>query len=87
MFRRLLAPKIGASLTLGGCKTFRNATIMSAAALPQARNYSIKADNASAQPLMDIDPKLLKVQRTGSPKKLLPANELIFGKNFTGRIN
>lgn len=48
------------------------------------RWYSIHADAASATKLAEIDPSKLSIQKTATPKDLLPPEELVFGRTFTG---
>jgi branched-chain amino acid aminotransferase len=55
-----------------------------AAALRFSRAYSIKATAASDSKLHRLDATKLSVERTGKPKALLPPDELVFGKTFTG---
>ncbi|KAG9233026.1 branched-chain-amino-acid aminotransferase [Amylocarpus encephaloides] len=50
------------------------------------RSYSIKANTASSAKLQDIDPSKLSITRTTTPKELVPANELVFGKTFTDHM-
>src|SRR5690242_4195786 len=49
------------------------------------RPYSIHADASVGNKIQDIDPTKLSITRTTSPKDLLPPEDLIFGRNFTGR--
>lgn len=51
-----------------------------------ARQYSISPETASETKLQDIDPSQLVLQRTSAPKPLLKAEDLVFGRNFTGSI-
>jgi branched-chain amino acid aminotransferase len=48
------------------------------------RSYSIQAESASTIKLQEIDPSKLTVQKTTTPKELVPPNELVFGRTFTG---
>lgn len=48
------------------------------------RPYSIHADAASGKQLLDIDVSKLAITKTTSPKTLLPPEELVFGRTFTG---
>ena len=50
----------------------------------QQRLYSIKTDEATLETLPDIDPSKLHVTETITPKELVPAQELVFGRHFTG---
>lgn len=47
------------------------------------RQYSIHADHAALK-VQDVDASRLSIHRSLEPKKLLPPEELVFGKNFTG---
>jgi len=47
------------------------------------RWYSIHADHA-ALTTQEIDATRLSIQRTLKPKDLLPSEDLVFGRNFTG---
>ena len=49
-----------------------------------ARAYSIHADASVGTKIQDIDPTKLSIEKTTTPKALLPPEELIFGRNFTG---
>jgi branched-chain amino acid aminotransferase len=49
-----------------------------------ARQYSIHADASVGTKIQDIDPTKLSITKTTTPKGLLPPEELIFGRNFTG---
>lgn len=51
-----------------------------------ARTYSVKAEAASATKLKNIDPSQLKITQSKTPKTLLPPNELVFGRSFTGKL-
>lgn len=48
------------------------------------RWYSIHADAASATKLAEIDPSKLSITKSTTPKDLLPPEELVFGRTFTG---
>lgn len=48
------------------------------------RFYSIHAEAASAVKLAEIDPGRLSITKTTTPKALLPPEELVFGRTFTG---
>lgn len=54
------------------------------AAWGASRTYSVKAEAASATKIQNIDPTKLSIVRTKTPKELLPHNELVFGRTFTG---
>jgi hypothetical protein len=48
------------------------------------RCYSIHADHAAPR-LADLDPSILSITRTVTPKALQPEEKLVFGREFTGR--
>lgn len=48
------------------------------------RAYSIHADASVGTKIQDIDPTKLQITKTTTPKDLLPTEELIFGRNFSG---
>merc|ERR1712144_35592 len=52
----------------------------------QSRLYSIQANAASDVKAQDIDPSKLTITKTTTPKELLPANELVFGRTFTDHM-
>ncbi|PVH79881.1 branched-chain-amino-acid aminotransferase [Cadophora sp. DSE1049] len=56
------------------------------AASQQSRLYSIQANAASNVKAQDIDPSKLTITKTTTPKELLPANELVFGRTFTDHM-
>jgi branched-chain amino acid aminotransferase len=45
---------------------------------------SIHADASVGTKIQDIDPTKLSITTTTTPKDLLPTEELIFGRNFSG---
>lgn len=49
-----------------------------------ARAYSIKAEASVGTKIAGLDPSKLSITKTTTPKSLLPPEELIFGRNFTG---
>ena len=49
------------------------------------RWYSMKIDDASLENLPRIDPSKLSITKTVTPKELVPPEELVFGRTFTGR--
>jgi hypothetical protein len=49
------------------------------------RTYSIKASAASTAKPKDIDYSKLSITKTTTPKELVPSNELVFGRSFTGK--
>jgi len=56
------------------------------AAWGASRTYSVKAEAASATKLQNIDPSKLTITQSKTPKTLLPPNELVFGRSFTGNF-
>jgi branched-chain amino acid aminotransferase len=48
------------------------------------RQYSVTPEVASQSKLQDIDPTQVVVNRTSQPKPLMKAEDLVFGRNFTG---
>jgi len=50
------------------------------------RVYSIQAESASIIKLQDIDPSRLSIQKSTTPKELVPPNELVFGRTFTDHM-
>ena len=48
------------------------------------RSYNILSDEIALSRLPNIDPSKLQVTKTKSPKDLVPSEQLIFGRNFTG---
>jgi branched-chain amino acid aminotransferase len=54
------------------------------ASLRCRRAYSIHADASVGTKIQDIDPTKLTITKTQTPKDLLPPEELIFGRNFSG---
>lgn len=48
------------------------------------RFYSIKPETAATPSLPNIDPSKLTVTKTTTPKELIPQEQLLFGKTFTG---
>lgn len=59
--------------------------LLAIAARESSRPYSIKADSASTIKPQDIDPSKLSITKTTTPKELVPPNELVFGRTFTGQ--
>jgi hypothetical protein len=51
-----------------------------------SRSYSIQAESASTIKLQEIDPSKLSITKSTTPKELVPPNELVFGRTFTGII-
>ena len=49
------------------------------------RPYSIQSQEEAIAQLPDINPSALSITRTTTPKQILPPEELIFGRNFTGK--
>ncbi|KAF2761792.1 branched-chain-amino-acid aminotransferase [Pseudovirgaria hyperparasitica] len=50
------------------------------------RQYSIHVDAANASKLAELDSRKLSITKTTTPKELLPAEELVFGRNFTDHM-
>lgn len=50
------------------------------------RFYSIQSNEAEIAKLPGINPESLSIIQTTTPKELLPPEELVFGKNFTGML-
>ena len=48
------------------------------------RSYSIHADASVGTTIKDIEPSKLSITTTTTPKALLPPEELVFGRNFSG---
>lgn len=48
------------------------------------RQYSIKPDSAGFPTLPALDPSKLEITKTTTPKELIPQDQLVFGKTFTG---
>ena len=49
------------------------------------RPYSIQSQEEEIAQLPDINPGALSITRTTTPKPILPPEELIFGRTFTGK--
>jgi branched-chain amino acid aminotransferase len=49
------------------------------------RWYSLKTDDPSIKNLPGLDPSRLSITETITPKELVPPEELIFGRTFTGK--
>ena len=49
------------------------------------RAYSIHANVSVGEKIQNIDPSKLTITKTTTPKDLLPPEELIFGRNFSGK--
>ena len=49
------------------------------------RPYSIQSQEEEIARLPDLDPGALSITRTSTPKHVRPPEELIFGRNFTGK--
>jgi branched-chain amino acid aminotransferase len=49
------------------------------------RPYSIHADVSVGEKIQDVDPTKLTITKTTTPKDLMPQEELLFGRNFSGR--
>ncbi len=50
------------------------------------RRYSIQSQEDAIAKLPGIDPSALSVMKTTTPKELVPPNELVFGRTFTGKL-
>jgi hypothetical protein len=48
------------------------------------RSYSLRTDDTSIKNLPGLDPSKLSITETITPKELVPPEELIFGRTFTG---
>lgn len=48
------------------------------------RTYSLRTGDASNEGLPGLDPSKLSITQTITPKDLVPPEQLIFGRNFTG---
>jgi hypothetical protein len=72
-------------LALSRPATLCRAHISPTRAAPYARrSYSIHADHA-APTLQELNASKLTITRTTNPKPILPPEDLVFGKTFTGR--
>ena len=69
--------------SLSHCAPRRAAAPLSAS-LRCRRAYSIHADASVGTTIQDIDPTKLTITKTSTPKDLLPPEELVFGRNFSG---
>ena len=49
------------------------------------RPYSIQSQEEAIAQLPGIDPSALSIARTTTPKQLVPPEELVFGRTFTGK--
>lgn len=70
-------------------KTAQSCLLFSRAELPPKqkqglRLYNVQSNEAAIAKLPGINPGALSVTRTTTPKNLLPPEELVFGRNFTG---
>lgn len=80
---RLLRSNPAAPLT----SLFRNETLNTAKPrrhLPR-RCYSIKSDEEALKDLPGINPSKLVVTESITPKELIPHQDLVFGRTFTGK--
>ena len=50
----------------------------------QRRWYSITQDVVPPSELANLNPSKLSTTNTTTPKELMPAEELVFGRSFTG---
>ncbi|KAF2157063.1 branched-chain amino acid aminotransferase II [Myriangium duriaei CBS 260.36] len=74
--RALLRPRYPASCFQS---SLRNSTW-------HARSYSLRADDATDPKLRAIDTSSLSIQKTTTPKELIPNEELVFGRHFTDHM-
>jgi len=49
------------------------------------RCYSIQSQEEELTRLPDINPKLLAISKTTTPKQVVPPEQLVFGRTFTGK--
>lgn len=75
--------QLARSRALTGLVSPRTSSCQNIAA-SQLWRRSFSATSAAASKLAELDPSKLTVTKTAAPKELLPPQELIFGKNFTG---
>lgn len=54
--------------------------------LSQSKFFSIKAEAASASKPLGLDASRLTVTKTQNPKGLSKPEDLVFGREFTGRL-
>lgn len=54
------------------------------APLRRRRFYSIQSQEDSIARLPGIDPSKLSITKSTTPKELIPPQELVFGRTFTG---
>ena len=54
---------------------------------PCLRSYIIQSQEEELARLPDIDPQKLSITKTTTPKTIVPPEELIFGRNFTGKLS
>ncbi|KAF2496258.1 branched-chain-amino-acid aminotransferase [Lophium mytilinum] len=68
--------------------TFRRSLLVQTSSSAQRcrRAYSIHADASVGKNILDIDPSKLSIEKTTTPKTLLPPEELVFGRNFTDHM-
>ena len=50
------------------------------------RPYSIQSQEDAIAKLPGINPSSLSITKTITPKKLVPPEELVFGRTFTGKL-
>ena len=81
MIQRVLLRPLAATTT----KPLSQVPTRSTLVQPLSRRlYSIQSEQDALKRLPDIDPSKLTVTETTTPKKLLPPEELVFGRTFTG---
>lgn len=51
------------------------------------RCYSVQSQEEELTRLPDINPGTLSITKTTTPKRVVPPEELVFGRTFTGRLN
>lgn len=55
--------------------------------VPQKRCYSIiQKQEEDISQLPDLNPKSLTITDSKTPKEIVPAEQLVFGRNFTGKL-
>ena len=55
-------------------------------AIRSPRAYSLQTQEEELARLPDLNPQLLSVTQSTTPKTIIPPEELIFGRNFTGTM-
>jgi hypothetical protein len=80
----MLQPRSMRLLSSLSHRALRPAAAPLSASLRCRRAYSIHADASVGTSIQEIDPSKLSITRTNAPKELLPPEELLFGRNFSG---